>query len=623
LDRPEFDVIVRRAEQYAQAQPAAYRLRVIGLGVLGYAYVALVLAGLSLALALLAFVMFKAKLYALGKLLLPLVILIGMVLRAFWVKFEPPAGRPLVRAEVPRLFELVEDVVARTGAPRPHAILLVQQLNAAIVQQPRLGPLFGYRNYLVLGLPLLAALSTEEFRAVLAHECGHLSGSHGKAGAWVYRVRTTWNSLTGRLSASQHWGRHLFVPFLNWYAPRFQAYSFVMARQQEYAADQVAASATAPAAIATALVRTRFADRWLDEQFWPALHAAPETRAEPDVTPFAAMAGQISSGLMGVDSKRWLAAALERDTGSADTHPSLRDRLRALGIADPPLEPVARSAADELLGAARAPLTAEMDARWRGDVSDWWQREHAQRAERRARRTTLEDKATTAPLERAEQFELAWLYRAIGDDDRARPLLEAVLAVAPDDADAHAQLGFVLAQRNDPAAVGHLEFAIGHDEEWIVPAGEILYGQLMRVGRTSDAGVLATRVNAHRAEVATRERERKFIRKQHRYVALTVDAEVRRQLLEALAAEAKHVRRAWLIGRIAVANRPPIPLLIVEPRTPWWRYRSGTGNSALVGRLAPTLPLAGELQFTVLDQRDRWLVAKTRAISGSLLYKSG
>ena len=50
--------------------------------------------------------------------------------------------------EAPRLFELIEKVRAKTGAPRPDRVLIDGELNAAVWQQPRLGLLGWHRNHL-------------------------------------------------------------------------------------------------------------------------------------------------------------------------------------------------------------------------------------------------------------------------------------------------------------------------------------------------------------------------------------------------------------------------------------------------------------------------------------------
>jgi Zn-dependent protease with chaperone function len=471
-----------------------YQLRVVGLGLIGYAYITIILTALLAVLFLLGALAIHHGIWAIAKLFVAVLVLVGVVLRAFWVKFEPPAGRALTQKEVPRLFELTNQVIASTGAPRLAAVLLTGDLNAGIQQRPRFGPVFGYRNYLVVGLPLLEALSLEEFRAVLAHECGHLSGAHGKAASWVYRLRTTWANLAGHLEASSHWGRRLFVPFFHWYAPRFVAYSFVMAREQEYAADKVAARATNAEIIAAALVRVDFMAHWLAERFWPTILKSARLSSAPNATPFAAIRSHLTQGFAAADRKRWLAVALARHTDAADTHPSLRDRLDALGVADPRLPAFSVSAAEALLGPRRAMLAAELDLLWQRNVAEWWQGAHASHAESRARRARLERKSASQSLSSDEQLELAALHQASDDPDRAKPLLEAVLTVKPDNAVAHARLGALLAHRHDPAAIRHLELAIRYDRDWMKAAGEILFAQLMHFGRTDAAEALLERM---------------------------------------------------------------------------------------------------------------------------------
>ena len=93
---------------------------------------------------------------------------------------------------------------------------------------------------MVVGLPLLRALTPDEFRAVLAHEFGHLSGKHGRFSGWIYRVRQTWIQILTQVHQDRSYASFLFEPFLNWYAPYLNAYSFVLARTQEREADAYA-----------------------------------------------------------------------------------------------------------------------------------------------------------------------------------------------------------------------------------------------------------------------------------------------------------------------------------------------------------------------------------------------
>jgi Zn-dependent protease with chaperone function len=80
-------------------------------------------------------------------------------------------------------------------------------------------------------MPLFQALSVEQLTAVLAHEYGHLSGSHGRWGSWIYRLRQTWNRLISGLRENQSWGNGLFYRFFGWYVPFFNAYFLSLAKK--------------------------------------------------------------------------------------------------------------------------------------------------------------------------------------------------------------------------------------------------------------------------------------------------------------------------------------------------------------------------------------------------------
>ncbi len=100
---------------------------------------------------------------------------------------------------MPALFQEIAQVRRALRARPIHEVILTSEMNAAVCQVPRLG-LFGWpRNYLILGLPLMASMPVEQFRAVLAHEFGHLSKNHARFGNWIYRIRQVWYRLLGAL----------------------------------------------------------------------------------------------------------------------------------------------------------------------------------------------------------------------------------------------------------------------------------------------------------------------------------------------------------------------------------------------------------------------------------------
>jgi len=260
---------------------------------------------------------------------------------------------------------------------------------------------------------------------VIAHEFGHLSGAHGKFGAWIYRLRAGWSRLATALDQSDHWGRFLFVPFFNWYAPALGAYSFVQARRQEYEADRVTARAAGSSTAAAALIRVELRAQFLEGQYWKEIFREADVKATPDTQPFSAMRSAFTrcEGSSGTT----LDAALKRKTGFDDTHPCLGDRLRALGASARLPEPFERSAADELLGTLAEALAVEFDQHWRENVTQWWQGRHQYATESRTQLAELDAAASEGELSVEDAFKRAMLTEELRDEDSALAQLDALV----------------------------------------------------------------------------------------------------------------------------------------------------------------------------------------------------
>ena len=365
MTHEEFVEKVGKLEEFAGREPSKYTLRVGLLAALGYAYILLVLAIVMLLIYGLLYLTFaegRFNFYVL-KIGWVLLMLGYVVVRALWVSIPAPAGIELSRDDAPRLHALVDELTGVLQAPRVHHLLIDDEYNAALAQIPRLGPLGWHTNYLVLGLPLMQALSPEQFRAVIAHELGHLSGNHGRFASWIYRVRQTWFQLLVRLQSEGRWGAGVFLKFFNWYAPYFNAYSFVLARRHEYEADRAAAQIAGARNTAEALTTVDVKGTYLSEKYWPEVFKSADTRAEPERGAYARMSAALCEALPAQDASAYLLRALSRETGYDDTHPSLSARLAALGFGasddgDPAeawqrrqIEPLLESAAEHFLGA--------------------------------------------------------------------------------------------------------------------------------------------------------------------------------------------------------------------------------------------------------------------------------
>jgi Zn-dependent protease with chaperone function len=198
VDLKDFDALIRRLEASSHRSPRLYRVKVGLLGALGYVYIAGILAFLAGIIVLLGVLAIKAHGGALAvKGMVPAVVLAWAVIRALWVRIPDASGLAITPERAPGLFAAIERVRAALDGPKFRRVLLYGEFNAGVTQRPRWGIIGPNVNDLLVGLPLLQALSPGEFEAVLAHEMGHVSRQHGRFGHWVYRVRGTWSRLAG------------------------------------------------------------------------------------------------------------------------------------------------------------------------------------------------------------------------------------------------------------------------------------------------------------------------------------------------------------------------------------------------------------------------------------------
>jgi Zn-dependent protease with chaperone function len=623
VTQDEFESLVKRLEQEAAADPVRYRRTLGALALLGYSYIGIVVIGLVGGTALVCWLAMKN---ALALLLLKnvgwaLVVLVYLVIRALWIKLDPPRGRPLSPLTCPRLFELIENVRTRAGAPPVAQVLLTNEFNASVVQMPRLGLFGGSRNLLLLGLPLMQALSAPELESVIAHEFGHLSGAHGRFGAWIYRLRAGWTRLLEALTQEQHWGAAVFKRFFDWYAPLFNAYSFVQARQQEYEADRVSVEAVGPDTAASALLRVNVQSDFLGEKFWPAVFKRAETDPVPALSPFTMLGLAFTQSNGDPSARNWLSRSLTRRTGYDDTHPCLADRLAAIGVAPFVPDPIATNAADALLGTASEVLQRQMDDHWRSEIKGWWGERHQFVSTARARLAELERQRETAPLNDAELWERAQLTEDIVTADAALPAYDEVLSRDPRHVGALLRRGMILLERDDDTGIASLEAAQQLDERAEQSVCAALSAFHRRRGRDAEARPFEQRywTLEERAQLARRERE--SVRTRDGFMEHGLDGEAIAPLTDSLS-RVPGLQTALLV-RKRVVHDPASDLFVlaVLSESSWWRPRSIRAERELVARVGRECRFPGETLIISL-RTNKHFRKPLRAVAGAVVFSA-
>ncbi len=600
MDAERFAQMVGRLERESTEHPRSYAIKVAALALLGFGILALVLGVAGLGLLLLVAGVAVATLLTggkalllllkLGKLLLllaiPLWFLLKNSLRALFVRLPPPEGLELTAAQAPALFAAIDDMRRRLGGPKVHHVLLIDQINAAMVQRPLFGLIGFPRNYLLLGLPLLDSMSPDEAMAVVAHEYGHLAGSHSRFGAFIYRLRLSWGTIQHHAEQWQGFAGRGLQRLIGWYAPYFNAYTFVLARANEYQADRASVDLVGAQAAADALKRVNLASPRYDSFLNQTLDRIPD-QPQPPRDLLARWAAEAGTELATDNAQRWLSQALARETSLADTHPALAARLAALpGQAEAmqaqPRPRQGPSAAEAWLGAQLPKLHEHFQTAWAERVTQPWGERHGEIQARRSRLAALRAQAERSPDDELERLQLQVQLEPETD---WREALAGYNAQHPDRAAALYLEGVLRLDKDDEDGLALLERAMALDADAIKPACERAFSFFKQRGDDTRAESFAERWRQRDAFDTRRQQEASRLSTQHLVRPHGLDADALATVQQLLGrVDRDGIDAAYLVRR-ELPSDPSAHTYVLGLRLTWWA-RQRNRQQDIVNRLA-------------------------------------
>jgi hypothetical protein len=313
-----------------------------------------------------------------------------VVLKALWLRLSPPQGTEIKPREAPELFAMIEELRRALRSPRFHHVLVTDDFNAPWSRRapgaPRLEPQLphhrpaacqgaggaavqggagarvrspeqGPRPHVELDLRAEASLEPSHGGSRGDGELGPLSVPAISALVCAVLQRLFYPSPGERIRGRRHFG-----------AARDEA-------RRRRGADSGQRRGS-----------------FLEERFWPQIVRRADEMPRPAFAPFAAMGAQVAAGIDTASIEAWLDQALARKTTLDDTHPSLGERLGALGE-KPALALRPRAPPPTACSAlARAPHR-EFDQRWHDGILPSWQERH--REVQQARRGSPSSKRRT------------------------------------------------------------------------------------------------------------------------------------------------------------------------------------------------------------------------------------
>ncbi|MDI1227837.1 MAG: M48 family metallopeptidase [bacterium] len=487
----DFVNLVKLIEAKAKADPAWLKKRTVRLALVGYAVVfgailLMIPIGLGLGAAVLLLTGANAGAAKLAFVLAAVPIGFSFIMaKSMLLPNFPPPGLEIREQDAPQLFAFLSRIIEKAQGPRFAGVYISNEMNASVSRNTGFLGFFGFGPVvLTLGLPLMQALTLPQLASVVGHEYGHVAAKDNALGQWIYRIRTSWLILGDRLQFEHMWYALKLNRFYNWFIGVFSAYSFALSRRCEYEADAFAAKLAGADHAAAALSAVAVRDHetatlyWRDQ--WKKAEATPDPAGE---APYTAMAGFFGETR---DQKDIIDIVTKEEPGYASTHPTLMERVRALGHGFIAPQPVASSAARELLGAAEQKLAGVFNAEWLEAAKPHWQAAHTAHLHVTARYAELKQK-NLPELTREELDEVIAAADRAKDDAAIIAACEEILRREPDNNVAQMNIAGIKLDGGDESQLAVLQMLAKKDPQALPSASRHAIAYFYKHNRKDEA----------------------------------------------------------------------------------------------------------------------------------------
>lgn len=525
----QFEAMCKQAEREFIENPGLYKIKAITLALFGYSAIAL---GFVSLLALLYFGVQLAMhskggtFFLSAKFLIVIFAAVAVLVKSLWIKSEAPKGLPIKREDAPELYKMVDEIADKLNTRVDH-ILLDGNFNAYVTQKAVAEWLGIYENYMVLGLPLMLAASPSQYKAILAHELGHLSGNHSKSKAWLYNMRIRLGQI---MESSKESAFFVFwYTFFYLFAPHFYAYTLAMARHHELQADKSAVEIAGVEPFSYGMMLLPVWEELYETSFWEDINKKMRTTETPPPDLYKQMQDRLFAlHAEPEELNKILKRAFEVDAKGTDSHPPLKIRvlagqftpcvkLNAEGIPDKASmdalvlsmqkkESAAVAYLGNWLGEAQSALSKD----WSESFAEQWKLNHDHLKSLDERLNEILDKESKEEqLALTDLQEKASLIHQLDGLDASQAAYRAIIALDPKDPYANYNLGMALLKKDLEDGLTYLRTAIGARKLLLSDAYEPMHSYFVKNNRPSDAELLKKELDdlQEEAKLAVKERE--------------------------------------------------------------------------------------------------------------------
>jgi hypothetical protein len=325
----------------------------------------------------------------------------------------------------------------------------------------------------------------------------------------------------------------------------------------------------------------------------------------------------------GESAQRWINRALSAETGEADTHPSLTDRLNAIGEA-PRLPAIPQTtAAEAYLDAALGELTNTMNTLWSQSVGPVWQQRHQEQQEAQKQLRELDEKAERGEeLSEDEALQRAAWHEEFGEsDDEALREIQTFVGRYPQNAAGHFLLGRLLLKRDDEHGIEQLNQAMTLDADATLPSCELIYNYLCERDRRDEAQAYLKKAMARGEWEYEAALERQGIGPGDKFLPHELSGEALGALQAALATQ-ERIKTVYLARKALTHNGPPLYVLAVRFKGQL-RLVAEDEYHKMAQELVEQLPLPGECFLFALHSGNESFETPLKRVAGAKIYPTG
>jgi Zn-dependent protease with chaperone function len=249
---------------------------------------------------------------------------------------HPDPGRRLSRDEAPGIWQMIDELACRMDTRPIDAVFVIPDARINVLERGRNRDLLRGRGQrcLVLGLGLLPGMTTNNFRAILAHEYAHFTNRDTAGGQIARQVHASMKRIAVQLTMV---GQNKFYSpgwwYVSGYSRIFLLVTMGASRLHEMLADRTAARLCGVADFTSALKHIVRQDHTFSAQVRAEMRQAKEDgRPVRNLYSLPSVEGAEAQR----DLEMRISSAMDRPTSTFDTHMSTAERIRLLAHIEAP-----------------------------------------------------------------------------------------------------------------------------------------------------------------------------------------------------------------------------------------------------------------------------------------------